>query len=84
MRWSSFGSMVGWLAYIGRGFQSDMKRPGRAAVVAAIEAGLALDVGRGGVVARALLDAHVDDARILAVDGDADAAVLALGQAVAR
>jgi hypothetical protein len=24
MRWSSFGSMVGWLAYIGRGFQFDM------------------------------------------------------------
>ena len=59
------------------------ERPRAAAIVAAIQPGPAGDVGRRGVVARALFDAHVDHVRVLAIHGDADAAVLTLGQAVA-
>ena len=57
--------------------------PGLAGVVAAIQAAAALRVGRRRVVAEALLDAGDHDARILAIHRDADAAVLALRQAVA-
>ena len=47
--------------------------PRVAPVLGAIDAGAPLGVGRGRVVAVPLLDAHVDNARVAAVDGDADA-----------
>ena len=55
--------------------------PRVAPVLGAVDAGAPLGVGGGRVVAVPLLDAHVDDAGVAAVDGDAHAADHVLGEA---
>ena len=60
------------------------QRPGRALVLGPIDARLALFVGAEGVVAHALFDRRVDDARIGAADRDADPSLVARRQAVGQ
>ena len=65
----------------GAGIPVAHQLPRVAAVLGAVDAGAAFGVGGGRVVAVALLDADVDDARVAAVDGDAHAADHVLGEA---
>ncbi len=68
----------------GPGIPVGHESPALALVFGAVDPGLTLLVGGGGVEALPLLHAHVDDARVRAVHGDADAADVACGEPVVQ